>query len=222
MDYYVLGVGTSMRVYNYTKVLDYTMKYDFTTIILDHNAGFPGVVKLDYHDYGEAIQIIKSTIGTYKKFVVGGHSASGQACYNSVLYNVSGEVTGILSYDPFSSKKINGTVDVPVLYMGFEKETCLVNKNHSAFGFYNLYPNGALLSYVEKYAECDKVYGTYYYHCQITDRGCGITCETSCVYESVHSDFAQIVNSFLYEEMSCATYNKYPDVNVQVYANKCE
>jgi len=152
-----------------------------------------------------------ATAATASKFLIGGHSASGQAALEAAQKGMFNETSfvpsGFVGLDPYEISK--RTMDMnsplhqfPTLNWGFTDTTCLVQVQKAASGAYHLSSpsssssgNGGRILY-----SIDNSQNTMM-HCVFTDSGCGVAAFTVCPteerYDWVFESVAQSVHKFL-------------------------
>lgn len=187
---FFVGVGTAMSVGDYDEVAS-DMSIGGTsggivTIIADPAPGNP--VKLFSGPYANQVNdvhanlasIVPACEGRKKKkdgdpiFVIGGHSASGQAAIDALDDAKGGginfEPSGFFGLDPFEVNTKKMKIDVPALFWGFEYTTCLVSVDKAAEAGYEISPATSRVLY--RIENKNKMIT----HCIFTDNGCTVVC----------------------------------------------
>jgi hypothetical protein len=187
----LLGVGTAMGVGDYDmlshNVVTATNRIRSSSssilmIVMDHNPLW--LVKTDAQKYANLASTIVRDIATLvpicsnksrNGFVIGGHSASGQAAMDALGRNLflNFKPIGLFGLDPFDATTVAtvSDIDIPVMYWGFTKTTCDVNVAKAAEYAYNHTSNPKRVLYQVDNANRDG--GTIVTHCIFTDHGCG-------------------------------------------------
>ena len=220
----VLGVGTAMANKNYSKLAGKLNNFGYIVAILDHNPN--NITKTDAGKYLALAKDVKANLLTWLSgtgltcsngiahWVMGGHSAGGQAAQNAVGNN-PGLAQAIFSIDPYDMSSA-AVVSVPSLYWGFDTTTCFVEKEKAAKAAYyrstgkrelvrvNV-PNGASV--------CG--YSPKYFHCSFTDGTCPAC--TNCQYppSSFYTEVATSVNKFI----NAAFYGTWSKANLSFPSN---
>jgi hypothetical protein len=138
-----------------------------------------------------------------KKFIIGGHSASGQAAFEAVqkrLFHF--DPVAFFGLDPY---QISGeTIDedtpleLPALYWGLTETTCFVDVKKAALGAYKLtaVEAGGRVLYAIRNSQNQMK------HCVFTDRGCGVGVFVVCstkknIYDWIYESVAMSVQLFV-------------------------
>eukprot|EP00808_Paulinella_micropora_P010380 g50028.t1 len=157
-------------------------------VVTDPNPG--GFVKFDAYRFFTALREIRKNLNSWLprniarhgkeewKFVIGGHSAGGQAAANALMLS-STQVHGFFALDPFNCKSIDPTVRrllqrLPTVIWGFQRTTCGVTTDLAASLLYLHLAVGSrveglhALYLVDNTAESCPTWN----HCGFTDHGC--------------------------------------------------
>lgn len=202
-DAILLGVGTAMSASDYDKLSDQIIGYGYVAVILDHNPG--NLVKTDANKFKNLANDVKANLLNWisgsgcngiAHWIMGGHSAGGQAAQNAVA-NTAGLADAIFSIDPYNAKNTD-PVNVPAMYWGFNVTTCFVNKDDAAKEAYNRSQNLRAFYRVErKYSWGPCGYSPKYFHCSFCDGHCPAC--TNCKYTPQHffDDVGTSVDKFI-------------------------
>ncbi len=199
----LLAVGTAMSVSGYDKLSETLVDYGYVVVIMDHAPG--DMMKTDatkFRNLALDVQdnllsgIAASGCTSIAHWLLGGHSAGGQAAQNAVSDDPT-LADAIFSIDPYDCSN-TGNVSVPAMYWGFDVTTCFVNKGDAAKAAY--YGSMDLRAFyrvkkVYKWTWCG--YSPKWFHCSFTDNHCPAC--TNCTYtpDYFFSDVAQSVNKFI-------------------------
>jgi len=215
---FVLGVGTAMSRDSYDNLAAAISSYGYIVIIMDHQPG--SLTKTDAGKYKNCVVEIQNNIlgwlsGTgctsIAHWILGGHSAGGQAAQNAVSGN-PGLAEGVFSIDPYDCSG-TGAVSVPALYWGFDVTTCFVGKDSAAkAGYYGSHAQRAFYRVNKIYSWGPCGYSPKYFHCSFTDSDCPAC--TNCMYtpSAFYTDVAKSVNKFI----NAAFYGTWSKANVAV------
>lgn len=197
-DAILIGVGTSQARDDYDSLSQALTGYGVVVVIVDHNPG--NMIKTDATKFRNCALEVKANLltwlsatncGTISHWIMGGHSAGGQAAQNAV----SGDATladAIFSIDPYNCSS-TGIVSVPALYWGFDVTTCFVNKNDAAkAAYYRSSGPRVFFKAAKKYTWGPCGYSPLYFHCSFCDDHC-LAC-TNCKYTPSYF-FADVANS---------------------------
>jgi hypothetical protein len=202
----LLGVGTAMLTSSYDSLSEQLINKGYAVGILDHNPG--EIVKTDAGKFAQLAQGVKTNLvswlaGTSSScrsaahWVVGGHSAGGQAAQSAVS---SGSLAAdaVFSIDPFDST-VSGNIAMPALYWGFDVTTCYVDKDKAAKAAY-LASNSnrrAFVRVAREYSWGPCGYSPKYFHCSFCDSHCpGCTnCMTTPAF--FFADLGKSVQKFI-------------------------
>lgn len=203
----LLGVGTFMGVEDYDKVSSSIVEdQPAVVIVLDHNPHKP--VKI----FGEQFALLVNNIHNQLEELIptcvkpgrilfGGHSASGLAALTAwkdgLLDSIN--LSGFLGLDPYEIDAQNlgedFILDLPGLFWGFTKTTCLVKKSHAAAAAYQFTDDENRVLYtIENTGGCKIT------HCVFSDDGCGIgpiSCSTREEFAWIYDQVAKSVHLFL-------------------------
>lgn len=202
-DAIVLGVGTAMSADGYDKLSSQLVTQGFVVAILDHNVGNP--VKTDKTKFRNlAVEVKSKLLGwisdsqctSISHWVVGGHSAGGQAAHNALVDDAT-LADAVFSIDPFDISS-SGQVNLPALYWGFDVTTCFVEKDKAAkAAYYRSTGQRAFYKVAKKYSWGPCGYSPKYFHCSFCDGHCPAC--TNCMTTPDHFfvDVAASVNRFV-------------------------
>lgn len=208
-DILMIGVGAAMKVENYdnlaTSIVTKAGSSSLIFIISDANPG--GIVKLDADKYATLANGLRGQLSSGivpmctktkdPNFIVGGHSASGQATLEAVQKGLLDFVPdGFVGLDPFEistrTMDLHSPLPFPTMNWGFEKTTCGVQLDKAARGAYNLSsPDEGRVLYLIDNEDNDMT------HCVFTDKGCFFICPTNQKFNWVYESVAESVQSFL-------------------------
>ncbi len=202
-DAILFGVGTSMHIDGYDSMSNELLNYGYLVVIMDHNPG--NMVKTDAVKFKNLVEEVKENLLTWNPavscneiahYIVGGHSAGGQAAQNAISDD-SSMADAIFSMDPYNCSS-TGIVDIPALYWGFDVTTCFVNKNDAAKAAYYRSSNLRAFQRVsKKYTWGPCGYSPEYFHCSVGDGHC-LAC-TNCKLTPSYffTDLAESVHKFI-------------------------
>jgi len=199
----MLGVGTAMSRDSYDNLANALTAYGYVVVIVDHQPG--SMTKMDAGKYRacaiEAQNNILSWlsgkgISAIAHWILGGHSAGGQAAQNAVGADLS-LADAMFSIDPYN---IDGAsrIALPGLYWGFNVTTCFVEKSDAAEAAYYYNDSHRAFYRVKKtYSWGPCGYSPKYYHCSFADGSCPAC--TNCMYtpSAFYTDVAKTVNKFI-------------------------
>jgi len=215
---FVLGVGTAMSRDSYDNLAAAISSYGYVVVIMDHQPG--SMTKTDAGKYKNCVVEIQNNMlgwlsGTgctsIAHWILGGHSAGGQAAQNAVSGN-PGLAEAIFSIDPYNCSGA-GAVNVPALYWGFNVTTCFVTKEDAArAAYYGSASERAFYRVASVYSWGPCGYSPKYFHCSFTDSDCPAC--TNCMYtpSAFYTDVAKSVNKFI----NAAFYGTWSKANVTV------
>jgi hypothetical protein len=204
------GVGTSMTVDQYDKIAAQIVTgTSFVFITTNHNVN--GIVKTSATQYATLINAIYKQLeelvpvcaGT-KKFIVGGHSSSGQAAFEAVQNNLlQFEPFAFFALDPYQiiPSRDQAQLQLPALYWGLTSTTCFVNAKSAAMGAYQQSSpeHGRILYAIDN--DPRDANNSQTTHCVFTDHGCGvasiIVCPTKATFDWVYESVATSLQIFL-------------------------
>lgn len=205
-DAILMGVGTAMARDAYDNLSNAIIKHGYVVVILDHAPGNP--LKTDADKYANLAEDVKSNLLSWLRpsncksinhWVMGGHSAGGQAAQNAVADN-QGLADAVFSIDPYNAKDTN-PVYVPALYWGFAETTCFVEVNDAAKEAYNRSKSQrAFFKVAKKYSWGPCGYSPKFFHCSFCDSHCpACTNCTNCTNtpSSFFTDVALSVKKFI-------------------------
>lgn len=202
-DAILLAVGTSMSTSNYDKLSEQLIQHGYVAVIMDHAPG--NMTKTDPAKYATLANEIKSNLSSWlggsmcssvAHWVMGGHSAGGQAAQNAIADSLT-NADAIFSIDPYNANNA-GYINVPAMYWGFDVTTCFVDKNNAAKAAYLRSQNHrAFYRVAKKYSWGPCGYSPVYFHCSFCDEHCPAC--TNCVATPQHFfvDVAASVNKFI-------------------------
>ncbi|MCG8338284.1 MAG: hypothetical protein MJE63_27575 [Proteobacteria bacterium] len=218
-DVILFGVGTNMGVDQYDKMSTELISYGYVVGIMDHNPG--NMVKTDATKFTTLVEDIKlemvdwlATSGctTIAHWIVGGHSASGQAAQEALSVDPA-LADAIYSMDPYDATAV-GNVLLPALYWGFDVTTCQVTKSDAAEAAYLRSDGQRVFHRVAKKSKWGLCFVNYeYYHCSIADQGCTIFC-SNC--KSTPNHFYVDVANSVHKFIEAAFYGTWSKENLAV------
>ena len=192
--------------------------YGYVVVIMDHQPG--SMTKTDATKYKNCVVEVQNNIlgwlsgkgiTSIAHWILGGHSAGGQAAQNAVSSN-PWLAEAIFSIDPYNCSNA-GSVSVPALYWGFNVTTCFVTKEDAAeAGYYGSMGERAFYRAKKIYSWGPCGYSPKYYHCSFADGSCPAC--TNCMYtpSTFYTDVAKSVNKFI----NAAFYGTWSKANVTV------
>lgn len=199
----VLGVGTAMSVDGYDKLSTQLVANGFVVAILDHNVG--NLVKTDKNKFRNLALEVKSNLTAWisdskcssiAHWIMGGHSAGGQAAHNA-LVDDSTLADAIFSIDPYDISG-SGQVNLPALYWGFDVTTCFVEKDKAAKAAYlRSTAQRAFFRVAKKYSWGPCGYSPKYFHCSFCDGHCPACTNCATTPDHFFVDVASSVNRFV-------------------------
>ena len=199
----LLGVGTAMSTGGYDKLSKAINEYGHITVIMDHAPG--KMVKTDAGKYAELAQAVKDQLPSWisggdckiiDKWIMGGHSAGGQAAQNAVA-NEIGLADGVFSIDPYNAKDTD-RIHVPAMYWGFNTTTCFVEKDDAAKEAYKRSNDRRAFYRVEsKYSWGPCGYSPKYFHCSFCDGHCPVCTNCKTTPDHFFDDVAKSLDLFV-------------------------
>ncbi len=215
---FILAVGTAMSRDSYDNLANQMIAYGYVVVIMDHQPG--SMTKTDAGKFRNCtIEVQNNILGwlsgtgctAIAHWIVGGHSAGGQAAQNAVSGDAS-LADGMFSIDPYNIDGA-GRVNLPGLYWGFNLTTCFVEMTDAAEAAY-YYNDGPRAFYrvnkIYSWGPCG--YSPKFYHCSFADGSCPAC--TNCMYTPsyFYTDIAKSVNKFI----NAAFYGTWSKANVTV------
>jgi hypothetical protein len=200
---FILAVGTAMSRDSYDNLANQLIAYGYVVIIMDHQPG--SMTKTDATAFRNCtIEVQNNILGWLSgtgctgiaHWILGGHSAGGQAAQNAVGGDLS-LADAMFSIDPYNIEGAS-RINLPGLYWGFDVTTCFVEKTDAAMAAY-YYCDGPRAFYrVNKtysWGACG--YSPKFYHCSFADGSCPAC--TNCMYTPsyFYTDVAKSVNKFI-------------------------
>lgn len=139
-DVVVLAVGTAMSTSSYDSLSGAITSYGYATVIIDHNVG--GLTKTDATAYAALVAEVKANMPTWaagkcgaiNHYVLGGHSAGGQAAHYAVAAD-NNLADALFSIDPYNISSA-ANINLPYMVWGFNVTTCFVTKADAAQAAY--------------------------------------------------------------------------------------
>lgn len=199
----LMGVGTAMQAKSYDKLGKQIIKHGHIFIAVDHAPG--NMVKTDANKYKSAALMVKDELlswlpslgcNTIDHWVMGGHSAGGQAAQNAVA-NTVGLADAIFSIDPYNARDTN-PVHVPALYWGFDKTTCFVEIDDAAKeAYYRSHGKRAFYQVNTRYSWGPCGYSPKYFHCSFCDGHCPACTNCQLTPDHFFVDVANSLDRFL-------------------------
>ncbi|MEZ4293634.1 MAG: hypothetical protein R3B70_01565 [Polyangiaceae bacterium] len=200
----VLGVGTAMSPSGYDELSYRLVDHGYVVVIMDHNPG--NMVKTDAAKYAALAGHVKahllewipgSSCTSIAHWILGGHSAGGQAAQGAISKNPN-LADAIASLDPYDATAA-GTVQVPAMYWGFETTTCFVDKNKAAKAAYDrsLGSHRALYRVKKQYSWGSCGWAPTYFHCSFADEDCLGCTDCTATPPSYYDDVATSIHKFI-------------------------
>ncbi len=211
---FVLAVGTSMSRGDYDFLAAQLNSKGYLVAIIDHQPG--SLTKTDPARYASCVNLVKMQVAAWlapygfssvSHWILGGHSAGGQAAQNAISANPS-LADAVFSIDPYNLSGA-GRVYGPALYWGFETTTCFVGVNDAAkAGYYGTDGPRAFVRVGKKYSLGPCGYSPKFFHCSFCDGHCpGCTnCMTTpnSFFVDVGNSVQKFVNAAFYTGWSKA------------------
>eukprot|EP01031_Cornospumella_fuschlensis_P031210 gene31210-37718_t len=196
----VMGVGTNMAKEDYSDIATALVQAlpDFFVVIMDSNPG--GFKKTDSTMFANALTTVdqwftQQRVGV-QGWLLGGHSASGEACVEAVnkgLVKVTGRVLAFVGFDPFkwqANAQNLYDLKLPSLIFAKTKKDCVSDLANSGTGFHihATSPAGSsaahnLLTFTDDTE-----------HCVFANNGCNFVFTQSCGFSGSgvsHADAMQ-------------------------------
>ena len=228
-DAIVLGVGTAMGVNGYDKLSAQLVNNGFVVVIMDHAVG--NLVKTDKTQYRNlALEVKSNLLGwisdsqctSISHWIMGGHSAGGQAAHNALVDDAS-LADAAFSIDPFDISS-SGQVNLPALYWGFDVTTCFVDKEKAAkAAYYRSTSQRAFFKVAKQYSWGPCGYSPKYFHCSFCDGHCPAC--TNCMttpdyfFVDVAASVRRFVNARFYGNWSKAAVSTTTTTPVTLYVD---
>jgi hypothetical protein len=215
---FVLGVGTAMSRDSYDNLAAAMSNYGYVVVIMDHQPG--SMTKTDATKYKNCVIEVQNNIlgwvsstgiTSIANWILGGHSAGGQAAQNAVSAN-PGLADAIFSIDPYNCSGA-GSVSVPALYWGFNVTTCFVTQEDAAeAAYYGSLEERAFYraKKINSFGPCG--YSPKYYHCSFADGSCPACTNCMTTPSTFYTDIAKSVNKFI----NAAFYGTWSKANLTV------
>ena len=147
-----------------------------------------------------------SPYNSIDRWIMGGHSAGGQAAQNAVA-RTTGLADGIFSIDPYNGKDTD-RVSVPAVYWGFSKTTCFVTVKDAAEETYRRSDDRRAFYRVNtKYSWGPCGYSPKYFHCSFCDGHCPACTNCKKTPDHFFTDVAKSVDLFIRHGFS-GSWNK--------------
>jgi len=215
---FILAVGTAMSRDSYDNLANAMTAYGYVVVIMDHQPG--SMTKTDAAKFKNCtIEVQNNILGWLSgtgctgiaHWILGGHSAGGQAAQNAVGGDLS-LADAMFSIDPYNIEGAS-RINLPGLYWGFNVTTCFVEKSDAAEAAY-YYCDGPRAFYrvkkIYSWGPCG--YSPKYYHCSFADGSCPAC--TNCMYtpSAFYTDVAKSVNKFV----NAAFYGTWSKANLTV------
>ncbi|MFZ5571745.1 MAG: hypothetical protein ACOZF0_15185 [Thermodesulfobacteriota bacterium] len=202
-DAILLGVGTSMLTSSYGNLANAMANLGHIVVIMDHNPG--NMIKTDATKFRNlALDVRTNLVGwlaatncrAIAHWIMGGHSAGGQAAQNAVAGN-PGLADAVFSIDPYNCSE-TGTVHVPALYWGFNVTTCFVTKEDAAeAAYYGSAGPRAFVRVAKKYVWGPCGYSPKFFHCSFCDGHCPACTNCMTTPSYFFTDLATSVDKFI-------------------------
>ena len=217
-EIFIMGVGTAMSRWDYDFLAAELNARGYVFVAMDHNPG--QLVKTDATLYLNCANEVKSNIATWlaphgfgsvAHWIVGGHSAGGQAAQNPKSANPS-LADAIFSIDPYNLTGA-GAVAGPALYWGFEATTCFVTVNDAAkAGYYGTSGQRAFVRVDRVYTLNPCGISPKFFHCSFCDGHCPACTNCQTTPASFFVDVANSVQKFI----DAAFYGTWSKANLAV------
>jgi hypothetical protein len=222
-DVITIGVGTAMSDNDYDNLAGQLNSFGYIVAVMDHQPG--NLTKTDATKYKNLANDIKANLLTWLSgsgvscnsvahWIMGGHSAGGQAAHNAVSDN-PGLADAMFNIDPFDISGA-GNISVPTLNWGLDTTTCFVDKNKAAkAAYYKSTGKRAFVRINVPYGFNWCGYSPKYFHCSFTDGTCPAC--TNCAYppSSFYTEVATSVNKFI----NAAFYGTWSKANLSFSSN---
>lgn len=213
-DAILLGVGTAMSRDSYDKLSAQLIKYGYVVAILDHQPG--NLTKTDAGKYAKVANAIKQNLVGWMQgktqcthvnnWVMGGHSAGGQAAHNAVVNN-GYLADAMFNIDPYDISG-SGLVSMPTLNWGFTTTTCFVEVNKAAKAAYQKSTGERVFVKVgKKYSWGPCGYSPAYFHCSFCDSHCPACTNCTNTPDHFFVDVGRSVNKFM-KALSSGNWSK--------------
>lgn len=216
----LLGVGTSMLTSSYGNLANALTNYGYIVVIMDHAPG--NMVKTDAAKFKNlALDVRANLVGwlstsnckAIAHWIMGGHSAGGQAAQNAVADN-PGLADAVFGIDPYNCSN-TGIVNVPALYWGFDVTTCFVDKNDAAkAAYYGSAGHRAFMRVAKKYTWGPCGYSPKFFHCSFCDGHCPVCTNCMTTPSYFFTDVANSVDKFI----DAAFYGTWSKSNLSINA----
>lgn len=217
-EVFVMGVGTAMSRDSYDYLAAQLNAKGYVMVVMDHAPG--NMVKTDAGKYRDCVLEVKRNIAAWlapsgmqsvAHWILGGHSAGGQAAQNAISADPA-LADAIFSIDPYNLSGA-GRVNRPALYWGFNVTTCFVGVNDAAkAGYYGTDGRRALVRVKKVYSFNPCGYSPKYFHCSFCDGHCPGCTNCTTTPSSFFVDVANSVQKFV----TAAFYGTWSKANLQV------
>jgi len=200
----LLAVGTAMSNSDYDTLATKIAAYGYVVVVLDHQPG--NLTKTDATKLRNLALAVKSSLpswvapgcgGGFNRYLLGGHSAGGQAAHNAMITD-SSLAHAMFSIDPYDISGL-GSITKPGLYWGFNATTCFVDVNGAGKASYNRTPSATRVFHRVNTSQgwewCG--YVPHYSHCSFANGGCPACSNCVSAPQSFYNDVAQSVNKFV-------------------------
>ena len=198
----LLGVGTTMSTSDYDVLsTELVTNEPIVAIIVDQNPFW--FVKTNANRFASFTNAIVEQLDQIvpvcqnrpppKQIVIGGHSAGGQAAWNSIP-RLSYQPTGFLGLDPFRlDPNDDSNMNLPGLFWGFTETSCQVTAGQAAKAGYQASTEDGRVFY-----QINNSDGSAAGHCSFTDGGCfGPVCPAAASSSWVRESVAEGTQRFL-------------------------
>jgi hypothetical protein len=202
-EVFIMGVGTAMSRSSYDFLSAQITAKGYVIVNMDHQPG--SLTKTDATAYTNCAQAVKNNIATwlgpmgYKSaahWIMGGHSAGGQAAQAALSANPS-FADAIFSLDPYNANNA-GNVKGPALYWGFSVTTCFVTINDAAkAAYYKTTSQREFIRVKGIYSFNPCGYAPTYFHCSFCDAHCPACTNCTPTPASFYVDVANSVQKFI-------------------------
>jgi hypothetical protein len=202
-EVFIMAVGTAMNRTSYDFLSAQITAKGYVIVIMDHQPG--SLTKTSATAYANCALMVKNDIAAWlapmgfksaHHWIMGGHSAGGQAAQAAISANPS-LADAIFSLDPYNANNA-GAVSKPALYWGFSITTCFVNINDAAKAAY--YKTNAQREFIRvkgiySFNPCG--YAPKYFHCSFCDAHCPACTNCTPTPSSFYVDVANSVQKFV-------------------------
>ncbi len=214
-EVFIMAVGTAMSRSSYNYLSAQITAKGYVIVNMDHQRG--SLTKTDANALASCAQMVKNNLAAWlapmgyqsaKHWIMGGHSAGGQAAQAALSANPA-LADAIFSIDPYNANNA-GNVKGPALYWGFSVTTCFVNINDAAkAAYYKTNPQREFIRVKGIYSFNPCGYAPKYFHCSFCDAHCpactNCTPTPSSFYVDIGNSVQKFVNAAFYGTWSKAS-----------------